>query len=104
MLALLNSAKTYYSEVSLLNTKCNVRYMETVQEVNSAYNLIAQKYNLPFNALMALYIIYEYQNVTQKMICDKLFFSKSTVHSIILDLQKQNYSSLYKETIIKKNT
>lgn len=71
-----------------------VRYMEIIQEMNTAYNLIAQKYKLSYNALMVLYIIYEYENVTQKMICDKLFFSKSTVHSIVLDLQKKNYVQL----------
>lgn len=71
-----------------------VRYMESVQEINSSYNLIAQKYNLSYNTLIALYIIHDYENVTQKMICDKLLFSKSTVHSIIVDLQKKNYIKL----------
>lgn len=71
-----------------------VRYMESVQEINSSYNLIAQKYNLSYNTLIALYIIHDYENVTQKMICDKLFFSKSTVHSIIIDLQKKDYIKL----------
>lgn len=76
------------------NNNLMLRYMEAMQQINSTYNLIAQKYKISYNTLMSLYILFEYENVTQKMICEKLFYSKSTVHSIIIDLTKKGYIEL----------
>ena len=40
---------------------------------------------------MVVYLIYESDTITQKLICDTLHLPKSTVHSILLDFMKQEY-------------
>ncbi|EKF51158.1 MarR family winged helix-turn-helix transcriptional regulator [Lactococcus garvieae] len=65
-------------------------------KVDTAYALVAQRYNLTFNGLMTLYIVDEKNEVTQKEISDTLFLPKSTVHSLLLKLQKQEILELTK--------
>jgi len=57
---------------------------------------VAHEYNLTFNGLMTLYIIDESDTVTQKEISEILFLPKSTVHSLLLKLQKQDILELIK--------
>ncbi len=78
-----------------------MNYRETMSRLNhslnlidSAYVVIAKKYNLTFNALMTICLIDESESITQKQICDKLHLPKSTVHSILSDFIKQEYISL----------
>lgn len=78
-----------------------MNYRETMSRLNkapnnidSAYVVIAKKYGLTFNALMTVCLIDEFDNVTQKQICDALHLPKSTVHSILLDFIKQEYVTL----------
>lgn len=75
-----------------------MNYRETMSRLNSAlgtidsaYGVIAKKYGLSFNSLMVVYLIYESDTITQKLICDTLHLPKSTVHSILLDFMKQEY-------------
>lgn len=70
------------------------RFSNAQTQVNASYELIARKYDLTYNTLMILYIIDEDENITQKNIADVLYLSKSTVHSILLGLKKQNYVDL----------
>ena len=67
------------------------RLNAALNQVNASYAVIAKKYGLSYNALMVMYIIAEYETVTQKNICDILFLSKSTVHGILLELIKNKY-------------
>ncbi len=78
-----------------------MNYRETMSRLNnalnnidSAYAVIAKKHGLTFNALMTVCLIDESDNVTQKEICDALHLPKSTVHSILLDFMKQEYIAL----------
>ena len=78
-----------------------MNYRETMSRLNhslnlidSAYVVIAKKYNFTFNALMTICLIDESESITQKQICDKLHLPKSTVHSILSDFIKQEYISL----------
>ena len=65
-------------------------------KIDMAYALVAQEYNLTFNGLMTLYIIDESDTVTQKEISEILFLPKSTVHSLLSKLQKQDILELTK--------
>lgn len=78
-----------------------MNYRETMSRLNnalnnidSAYAVIAKKYGLTFNALMMICLIDESDTVTQKQMCDTLHLPKSTVHSILLDFIKQEYVML----------
>lgn len=78
-----------------------MNYRETMSRLNnalnnidSAYAVIAKKYGLTFNALMMICLIDESDTVTQKQMCDMLHLPKSTVHSILLDFIKQEYVML----------
>lgn len=62
--------------------------------IHGSYAAIAQKYGLTYNALLLFYIIGENDNVTQKLICDSLCLSKSTIHSTLSDLLKRGYVML----------
>ena len=44
--------------------------------------------------MMTIYLIDRSKNITQKLICDKLYLPKSTVHSILLDFIKRGYVTL----------
>lgn len=52
---------------------------------------------------MMLYIIDESDTVTQKEISEILFLPKSTVHSLLLKLQKQIFFNSLKEKMKRKN-
>lgn len=62
------------------------RLTELLLLSDTAYTEIARQNGLTYNALMALYMLDDDPQTTQKDICDTLHLSKSTVHSIIQDL------------------
>lgn len=70
------------------------RLNAALNNIDSAYSMIAKKYGLTFNALMMVCIIDESSGATQKQICDELHLPKSTVHSILQDFVKNDYVSL----------
>jgi len=78
-----------------------MNYRETMARLNAAlnkidlaYETIAKKHGLTFNALMIIYLMDKSENITQKQICDEVHLPKSTVHSILLDFIKRDYTSL----------
>jgi len=78
-----------------------MNYRETMSRLNaalikidSAYEAVAKKHGLTFNALMMVYLMDEAEHVTQKQLCDALRLPKSTVHSILLEFIKQGYATL----------
>lgn len=78
-----------------------MNYRETMARLNAAlnkidlaYETIAKKHGLTFNALMIIYLMDKAENLTQKQICDELHLPKSTVHSISLDFIKKGHVSL----------
>lgn len=72
------------------------QFSTALGKLDMAYALVAHEYNLTFNGLMTLYIIDESDTVTQKEISEILFLPKSTVHSLLLKLQKQDILELIK--------
>ncbi|BDM76608.1 MarR family winged helix-turn-helix transcriptional regulator [Lactococcus garvieae] len=72
------------------------QFSTALGKLDMAYALVAQEYNLTFNGLMTLYIIDESDTVTQKEISEILFLPKSTVHSLLSKLQKQDILELTK--------
>lgn len=74
--------------------KTMLRFSEALGKVNASYAMIAQKYEMTYNLLMVFYIIDEWENITQRDVCDKLYLSKSTVNSMLNDLRKQGYVEL----------
>ena len=70
------------------------RLSSALNNIDSAYDFIAKKHGLTFNALMVVCLIDESDSITQKQICDALHLPKSTVHSILMDFIKQEYISL----------
>lgn len=71
---------------------CELCY--AINATNAVYGKLAKKLGISYNALMILYSIEENKNCTQKHICEELQFSKSTVHSILLDFIKKGYMYL----------
>lgn len=69
---------------------------EKLIQVDSTYLRIAKHFGLSYNALMMLYIIDETDEVTQKQVCDTLYLSKSSVHSMMRDLINHGYLVLEK--------
>jgi Transcriptional regulators len=76
----------YRKTMSRLNAALN--------KIDLAYETIAKKHGLTFNSLMVIYLIDSAENITQKQICEELHLPKSTVHSILLDFIKQDYTKL----------
>ncbi|NHI67856.1 MarR family winged helix-turn-helix transcriptional regulator [Lactococcus formosensis] len=72
------------------------QFSTALGKLDMAYAFVAHEYNLTFNGLMTLYIIDESDTVTQKEISEILFLPKSTVHSLLLKLQKQDILELIK--------
>lgn len=70
------------------------RLSAAMAKIDEAYHSIAQKHGLSYKALMLFYCIVESENLTQKQVCDSLYLSKSTVHTMLLDLQKREYLAL----------
>lgn len=50
---------------------------------DAVYDRLACQNGLTYNALMVIYILFKQESVTQKALCEELFLSKSTVHSIV---------------------
>lgn len=74
--------------------KIMTKLSEALGRVNASYAVIAQKYEMSYNTLMVFYIIDEWDNVTQKDICEKMFLSKSTVNGMLNDLKNKEYVEL----------
>jgi len=105
ILPLENNAISHYTIIMVRNRTIkgghNMNYRETMTRLNNALNtidlayaVIAKRHGLTFNALMTISVIDEFNDVTQKQICDILHLPKSTVHSILLDFIDQEYVTL----------
>lgn len=70
------------------------RLNAALSKIDLAYETIAKKHGLTYNALMMIYLMDTTENITQKHICDELHLPKSTVHSILLDFIKRDYVTL----------
>ena len=81
--------KKYYNEVM---EKLNLG-MAIVEE---RYESVAAAHNVTYNQLMIIYILMEDNNVTQMDICKAMHLPKSTVHSIVLSMQKDGLITLQK--------
>ena len=62
--------------------------------VEERYATIAAKHNVTYNELMIIYILMENDNITQMDICQAMHLPKSTVHSIVVSMQKDNFIAL----------
>lgn len=58
------------------------------------YRIWAKKHQLNYNALVVLYTLKDYQECTQKQICDWWALPKQTVHGILLDFEKKGYITI----------
>ena len=76
--------KKYYNEVM---EKLNLG-MAVVEE---RYEAIAAAHNVTYNQLMIIYILMEDNNVTQVDICQAMHLPKSTVHSILISMEKDAF-------------
>jgi len=63
-------------------------------DVENCYLRIAKANGMSYNGLMLLIMMDRSEYLTQKDVCDALYLSKSTVHSIILDLAKRGLLAL----------
>ena len=70
------------------------RLNTALNKIDLAYESIAKRHGLTFNSLMVIYLINNAKDITQKQICEELHLPKSTVHSILLDFIKQDYTNL----------
>lgn len=53
------------------------------------YRIWAKKYQLNYNALLILYTLEDYQQCTQKQICEWWALPKQTVHGILMDFEEK---------------
>lgn len=74
---------------------------EQIKLINTAlsktldlYRIWAKKYQLNYNALVILYTLNDYQQCTQKQICEWWALPKQTVHGILLDFEKKGYITI----------
>lgn len=70
------------------------RLNAALHKIDSAYEAIAKKHGLTFNALMIMYVLGRSQDITQTQIRDELHLPKSTIHSILSDFIQQDYVHL----------
>ena len=70
-------------------------YYEVMEKLNFGMALLEEKYesiaaahNITYNRLMIIYILMEDEQVTQMDICQAMHLPKSTVHSIVVSMQK----------------
>jgi len=99
-----NGAKSYYkiSELKEREGKMDnsemARMMDRLNgylaDVENCYLRIAKANGMSYNGLMLLIMMDRSEYLTQKDVCDALYLSKSTVHSIILDLAKRGLLTL----------
>ena len=81
--------------------KDNKYYYEVMEKLNfgmaaveERYVSIADAHNITYNQLMIIYILMESDKVTQMDICLAMHLPKSTVHSIVVLMQKDGLISL----------
>lgn len=63
-------------------------------QVDDSYLRIAKEHGLTYNGLMMMYMAEEHEQLTQKQVCDGLFLSKSSVHSILTSLMDKGLLTL----------
>lgn len=74
------------------------------KETDAIYNQLAKNHGLSSSAFWLMYIICEEEGqCTQKDLCDQLVFSKQTVHSALMSLEKKGYLSLVSSQNDKRN-
>lgn len=71
------------------------RLNAALRKIDSAYEAIAKKHGLTFNALMIMYLIVRPETTTQTQIRDELHLPKSTIHSILSDFIQRDYVRLW---------
>ncbi len=76
-----------------LNRSKNLkRFYLSWQKLNYAYEEYAKQYGLTYISLFILQLIED--GVTQKEICDILYFPKQTVNKVILSFEKKGFIKL----------
>lgn len=83
-----------YLEALMDSREIMARLNSAMRRVDASYAAIGRKYGLTYNALMMVYLIDGAESITQKQLCDALQLPKSTVHSILRELLKNNYVRL----------
>lgn len=66
------------------------------------YRIWAKKHQLNYNALVILYTLNDYEECTQKQICDWWALPKQTVHGILSDFEKKGYITITANTENKR--
>lgn len=67
-------------------------YYDIYFEIGSVYDKLAKSHGITATTLFVLQIIYENQEkCTQRLICEKLFYPKQTVNTILDSLYKKGY-------------
>ncbi len=66
----------------------------TLATIDYTYSRIAIENGLTFNTYLIMYMVEDEKPLTQKKVCDRLYLSKSTVHSMVLDLEKKGYITM----------
>lgn len=70
-------------------------------KLNYAYEEYAKEYGLTYISLFILQLIED--GITQKEICDVLYFPKQTVNKVILSFEKKGYIKLIKNNQDKRS-
>lgn len=65
------------------------KYCDYLQEWNAMYEEYAKSVGLSYTSLQILELIYDTEECTQKMLCEKTFMPKQTVNTIITAFYKK---------------
>lgn len=65
------------------------KYCDYLQEWNAMYEEYAKSVGLSYTSLQILELIYDSEECTQKMLCEKTFLPKQTVNTIITAFYKK---------------
>lgn len=69
-------------------------YCSCIHEWNASYEDYARSVGLSFTTLSILSAVYDTENCTQKMLCDRCFLPKQTVNAAVTVLYKKGWLTM----------
>lgn len=78
-------------------------YCNSMYAWNASYEEYAKSVGLSYTALSILSAVYDMENCTQKMICEKCFLPKQSVNSVITMFYKQGWIVLEEQPEDRRN-
>lgn len=96
------------NDVNEINEKNDIQdqingFANSITAWNSSYEEYAKSVGLSYTGLSILCAVYDMENCTQKMICEKCFLPKQSVNSVITMFYKQGWIVLEEQPEDRRN-